>query len=213
MPIPPTGHTCFSIQDAMQEYGKYSGKGKMKLIQYWINNNYIPCQKTRFFQLYNLFKHKSLPDDVQWMDGPGRKPLLSLQEVEQLVTEAQNASSGRSYSMNDINGTLNKAREKQLKDKGQSVLVSKGVHRSTVDNYKGIAALCNISVIVNKVQQKTDNRYTAETSLLSTLCYLMTVATSHLVVGDRDESVNPHPIEDATPGAILLHNLVQDCNS
>ena len=46
MPIPPTGHTCFSVQDAMQEYGKYSGKGKMKLIQYWINNNYIPCQKT-----------------------------------------------------------------------------------------------------------------------------------------------------------------------
>ena len=61
--------------------------------------------------------------------------------------------------MNDIATTLNKARDKQLKEKGQSVLCSKGVHRSTVENYKGIAALCNKSVIVKKVQQNSIKIY------------------------------------------------------
>ena len=40
----------------------------------------------------------------------------------------------------------------------------------------------------------------------------MTVAATHLVIGERDETINPHAIGDASPGAILLHNLVQDCN-
>jgi hypothetical protein len=61
---------------------------------------------------------------------------------------------------------------------------------------------------VNKVRQKTDKRFTAESSILSTISYLMTIACGHLVVGDRDESINPHPIKNATAGAILLHNLV-----
>jgi hypothetical protein len=88
MPIPPAGHTCFSVCDAMEVYNKYTGTGNKKLlIQYWIDNNYIPCQKTRFFKLYNLYKSKYLPDDLQWIDGAGRKPLLSLQEVEKLVTK------------------------------------------------------------------------------------------------------------------------------
>jgi hypothetical protein len=90
---------------------------KKLLIQYWIDSNHIPCQKTQFFKLYNLYKSKCLPDDVQWIDGAGQKPLLSLQEVEKLVTDIQNRSSGRSYSMNDTAKTLNKARDKQLKEK------------------------------------------------------------------------------------------------
>jgi hypothetical protein len=85
--------------------------------------------------------------------------------------------------------------------------------RETINNYKSLTALCNQMKIVNKVQQKTDKRVTAESSILSTISYLMTVACSHLVVGDRNESINPQPIKNATLGAILLHNLVQDCNN
>ena len=48
--------------------------------------------------------------------------------------------------------------------------------------------------------------------ILSTLCYLIIVAATHLVIGDRDETINPHVIGDALPRAILLHNLVQDYN-
>ena len=84
------------------------------------------------------------------------------------------------------------------------------MYGTTVDNHKCVVVLCNGSIIVNKIQQKTDRRCTAETLSLSTLCYLMTVAATHLVIGDRDETVNPHAIGDTLPRAMLLHNLVRD---
>ena len=88
MPTPLDGDV-FSVHAAMKAYHDYAAKGKKKLIQYWINNNHIPCKKTRFYELYTSYTNKCLPDEEQWMKGSGRKPLLSLQEVEQLVTEAQ----------------------------------------------------------------------------------------------------------------------------
>jgi hypothetical protein len=91
-PIPPTGHISFSGHNAMEVHKKYTGKGKMKLIKYWIDNNYITCRKMQFFKLYNLYKYECLPDDVQWMDGSGQNSLILLQEVEQLVTDTQNTS-------------------------------------------------------------------------------------------------------------------------
>jgi hypothetical protein len=211
MPIPPSGCAYFSIHDAMNEYEKF-GKG-IKLIEFWIRNSYILCKKTRFFKLYKMYKSNTLPPDANWIDDAGRKPILSLQQVQDLVLGTQSCSSGRSYSLNDINDTLIQAKEEHMKQKGKSVLVNINVSRQTIYNYKSLTALCNETKIVNKVQQKTDSRFTAESSILSTISYLMTVACSHLVVGDRDESINPHPIKNATPGAILLHNLVQDCNN
>ena len=131
--------------------------------------------KDALCELHASHANECLPDEEQWIKGSRRKQILSSQEVEQLVTEAQTVSSGCPCSINDANETLNEAREKQLKDNGQSALNITRVCRTTVDNHKCIAAICDESAIVNKAQQKIDRRHTAETSLLSTLCYLMTV--------------------------------------
>ncbi len=200
MPIPPSGSSYFSIRDAMNEYDKF-GKG-IKLIDYWISKMYILCKKTRFFKLYKMYKSNSLPPDITWLDDTGQKPILSLQQVQDLVLGVKTTCSGRSYSINDINDTLSKAKEDYMKQKGVSALFNINVSRQTVNNYKSLTALCNETKILSKIQQKTDSRFTAESSILSTISYLMTVACSHLVVGDRDESINPHPIKNATPGAI-----------
>ena len=46
MPTPLDGDGSFSVHAAMKAYHNYDGKGKFKLVQYWISNNHIPCKKT-----------------------------------------------------------------------------------------------------------------------------------------------------------------------
>ena len=47
MCVPLGGDGPFSVHATMKAFRNYAGKGKRKLIQHWINNNFIPCQKTR----------------------------------------------------------------------------------------------------------------------------------------------------------------------
>jgi hypothetical protein len=96
----------------MNEYEKF-GKG-IKLVEYWISKMYMLCKKLDSSTYINCTK-KSLPPDTIWIDDAGRKPILSLQQVQDLALGTQSSSSGHSYSMNDISNTLIKAKEDHMK--------------------------------------------------------------------------------------------------
>ena len=67
----------------------------------------------------------------------------------------------------------------------------------------------SMTMIVTKVQQKTENRYIAENSILSTICYLFTVACAHLLIGTPDPKFNNLRENKLTKGAQILKKLVE----
>ena len=183
------------------------------MVKEWIKMKHIPCGESRFFHLLKEEKAGKLdPSFTLWHNERGRQPILSLQQVEDLILVNKSEIAGKCSSVNDIEKTLNNERKKQLSDKGLSNVGHTNVCRRTVRNYRSIVGLSNEAKIVKKVQQKTEQRYTAESSLLSTLSYLMTVACTHLFVGDRDEYIHTTNVMDGTEGARRLHNLVMRCN-
>ena len=60
----------------------------------------------------------------------------------------------------------------------------------TIRNYRMLTAVNSNKKIASKVQQKTENRFIAENSILSTICYLFTVAAAHLLIGVPDPKFN-----------------------
>jgi hypothetical protein len=211
LPIPVNGFQ-FEVQEAIDVYKKYKGM-KYNMVREWIKLKHIPCGESRFFHLLKEEKEGRLdPSSTSWHGDKGRQPILSLQQVEDLIFINKSESAGKCSSVNDIERTLNEERKKQLCEKGLSNVGHTNVCRRTVRNYRSIVGLSKEAKIVKKVQQKTEQRFTAESSLLSTLSYLMTVACTHLFVGDRDEYIHTHSIMDGTEGARRLYNLVSQCN-
>ena len=158
--LKPVNNYEFEIEEAVTVYNSCSGRNKLELVQEWINKKYIPCGKSRFYALRKMVNEKNLPQNEIWINGSGRKGLLTLPEVEDLVLGKQQDASGLSSSIRDIAKTLNEARKNKMKNKGVSVLGCKDVSMKTVLNYKSLAALSNQAAIVSKVQQKTEKRFT-----------------------------------------------------
>ena len=67
--------------------------------------------------------------------------------------------------------------------------------------------------VVLKVQQKNDNRYIAKNSILSTICYLFTVACAHLLIGVPNSKYNNVKSNESTKGAQQLIKLVSMTNN
>ena len=64
------------------------------------------------------------------------------------------------------------------------------------------------------MQQKTENRYIAENSILSTICYLFTVAVAHILIGVPDPKYNTTiKANKLTKGAQKLVRLVSIANN
>ena len=85
----------------------------------------------------------------------------------------------------DIRNILEKeVTEKDILKIGLStVLLALIVGNTTVENYRALASVSSKAKIVNTVQQKTNNRHTAENTIISTFYFLFTVAATHISVG------------------------------
>ena len=59
---------------------------------------------------------------------------------------------------------------------------------------------------IKSIQQKIDNRHTAENSIMSTVCILMCVSSTHFFVGKRDKHYREK--RNKTNGALKLIDMV-----
>jgi hypothetical protein len=133
LPIPLNGFQ-FDVHEAIDEYKKYKGK-KYKMVKEWIKLKHIPYGESQFFCLLKDEKEGKLdPSFKFWHVNRGREPLLSVQQVEDIILINKSESAGKCSSVNDIEKTLNNERKKKLRDKGLSNVIYTNVCRQTVCN-------------------------------------------------------------------------------
>ena len=75
-----------------------------------------------------------------------------------------------------------------------------------------MVAVTNNATTTIKVSHKSGTRHTAENSLMSTICYLMVVASTHFFVGEPNKLYHKKKVSEATKGSIALRQLVSRCN-
>ena len=118
--------------------------------------------------------------------------------------EIHHESTGRAVTGKDISALLIESRRLDANTHGVDATQLQPIHHSTIRNYRMLSAVNKNKVIVAKVQQKTENRYIAENSILSTICYLFTVAVAHLLIGVPDPKYNDVKDNRLSKGARLL---------
>ena len=122
-------------------------------------------------------------------------------------------STGRAITGADIGTLLIKSRRDDAVIHGIHASQVQHIHPVTVHNYRMLSAVNKNKIIKNKVQQKTENRFIAENSILSTICYLFTVACTHLLIGVPHPKYNHIKSNRLSKGARELIKLVSIANN
>ena len=65
---------------------------------------------------------------------------------------------------------------------------------------------------MQKGSAKTDSRHTAENSIMSTVSFFMVVASTHLLVGEKNSRYHKYK-QEPTKGANVLAKMVSECNN
>ena len=81
---------------------------------------------------------------------------------------------------------------------------------TTINNYKAMLATSEGVSICSSTISKTNTRYTAENSLISSMALICTVAASHFDVSTDINLSEPKNISKATDGAQKLYKMVFD---
>ena len=181
--------------------------GKIKTM---IRLKYVPIGKSRLYTMYKQYLLNGLCSN-EWHIA-GRLPIVTVTAINKSVEEYQR-STGRSITGKDLGSLLTKSRRAEAYMNGIDESQVQPVHYCTIRNYRMLTAVNSNKKIASKVQQKTENRFIAENSILSTISYLFTVAAAHLLIGVPDPKFNTvmkkHKI---TKGARMLVQLVSSAN-
>jgi len=143
---------------------------------------YITPRSTFFRYLYD---HKKIGFSPKiWRIGDGCLPTVSANNIVALTTTP---SSGWVTSSLDIRKLLEKEALAHAIERNIYVplLLTPTVSDTGVLNYKALDGVISNATIVKMIQQKTDNRHTAEISLMLTVAFVFAVASTHLFEGER----------------------------
>ena len=176
-----------------------------------IKKEYVPVKMTALHSNLLRYKATGVPD-AQW-HMKGRRPIMTFEQFNTQIN-LKHEKSGRAVTTNDIVDILQQSTNSKTIDEAiTSPFFGKPVSSSTKYRYKALSALQPNRKIRTKAQAKTEQRYIAENSIISSLCYSLTVASTHILVGKADTNIARVPIEQLSNGAVKLLELVSLANN
>ena len=168
-------HVIVHTRTAVQRY--ISSDKPSKILSKWLEYKIIPISRSMFFNHVRYFREHGVYLK-QWVIQRGAKPIIKLDKVcDMLVSD----SSGWVLSIKKIQAHLSEELRITDEKSGLAVATVSDDTRKTARNYKYLVALINNVTTSVKVSKKPGTRYTAENSLMSTICYLMVVTSTHFL--------------------------------
>ena len=115
-----------------------------------------------------------VPDPDEEWDNKGRPALLSMPDIK-LLAQNLNQNLGRTAGGNDIVHAIEEKLKKRAFQQGLVPITRKGVSpsRRTISNYKAVLASDPDTSVIRKAVPKTQTRYTAENSWMSSVCFMV----------------------------------------
>ena len=204
----PKNGTEYTVEEAVTECLN-NKLNVQKCINDLIELKYIPCSLSQMKRILHRAKNEELP--TKFLSKRGRKPLLTVQELQQHFTE-NSLNKGFALDRDNVQHMLIKSKVDNHVASGLAYAEEQTVSDKSTRKYFALALGSVPDVkIRNTVQQKNRTRVIAERSLRSCVSYLVSVAVSHYVIGQTGNDVTD--VKHATPGAIKFRDMVSKVNN
>ena len=157
------------------------------LVKYLINKKLVPVQKTTIFRIIADSKNgKEIKDD--W-NIRGRTPLINDKEFDHLK-KGLTLYSGKTITSKDLKQKIKDIQLGRIRSKGCVPLqICADPSRTTISNYRALLAASEGISLCTSAISKTNTRYTAENSLISSMAFLCVVASTHYDIAAEIETV------------------------
>ena len=189
-----------------------TSKKKSHLINHLVASNLVPITRDGIYRL--LRRKKAMKRIREDWGQTGRSKVLGKPEAEKLIKKLK-THHGLVITADDVLGKINETRIRQADEMGLVPITSNNYKpcKSTLNNYLAEIANSDGVHIATSVTKKTTSRYTAENSLISSMCLVVLVAATHfIVVKQRDQEIEKMLTQTTNNGVKLMFNLVSKCN-
>ena len=204
--FPMPSHSIYTADEACRIIVQMKGGKARGLVDRLILEKFIPVKRTRMYELLTCFKNGQ---HVTWKSC-GAVPILTDKDFDRELKKHK-GNNGQAVSKNDVKTILKDELITKARARNMSTLTVVSPTWKTVRNYFNYALAKHPGLSdVEKVQQKSEARFTAERSLRGTMTYLCCVASTHYELGTCDPRIAD--IKEATEGAQLLNKLVREGN-
>ena len=206
LPFPVVGMQYYP-EEAMKILANNTTQSVSKKIKLMIEKGYTPIKKTAIYKLLSEYKSSGKVYD-EWHIS-GRRPIITITKFDQSIDKYFD-NTGRSITTRDIDTILNTTKQKIC---GEGALLNNRISTPSKYKYRMLSSYSNERLVRKVCMQKNEQRYTAESSTLSSICYLFTIATTHYLVGPPDTTIlRPH-LSNLSKGAALFTKLVSRANN
>ena len=211
---PPSNGSQYNPKETIQLLQDYpeNSKKKTHLINHLITSNLVPVTKDSVYKL--LRRKKALRRIREEWGQIGRNKLLGKPEANKLIKRLK-THTGSVITADDVVQKINETRVREADELGLVPITSRNYKpcRATLDNYLAELANSDGVHIAASVSKKTTSRYTAENSLISSMCLAVLIAATHfIIVQDVNQDVEKMLKQTKNNGVKLMYNLVCKCN-
>ena len=216
-PSPNNPHNKYDIKEAVSILKGLEPKHRSPTIDYWVLHKFIPVKRSSMYEILKDEKkqacwnvdHDSPFSNTKGLIFDGAHRYMNYDQLNLFVSNWYKME-GRAILKADVRKELERLRGEVAETKGLDKDLLPKISDQTVRNYHSFISRMKISTVNNETQQKTENRFIAENSILAAVSYLVTLAANHFIIGTPPAGTIKS--EDATEGAQLLDSLVTKAN-
>ena len=186
---------------------KHRSPVKVKLMNEILSKKLVPASKSQPSCLLRNHKEGKQIIDNDW-NSPGQPRLLKDKDITN-ISDALKEESGITIGENELISIIKDTRSKNIEAAGLvPICATKNPSRTTVNNYKCVlASQASVSITTTAIS-KTNNRYTAENSLISAMAFLIVVASTHFILANEENDEIRKEMKDAPTGVKMLYDMV-----
>ena len=209
----PSGEGGFyTVKEAIGIVNKFSQPNtslRSKIISYLCDEScLVPVHSATFYRILRVYKKEgTMP--VEWK-RQGRPCLLDSEALQEMATKLSETP-GKVITDDDVRDAVEEIRCKNEVAKGFAPLAGRRakVCDRTLKKYALDLVMHTDTSIASTSISKTVNRFAAETSIVSTMSFLMVVAYCHFIILDEEDPDLLEELKEVDSDTRQLYNMVK----
>ena len=122
--------------------------------------------------------------------------------------DALEEKSGQTIKNDELLSIIKETRSKNIEAVGLvPICATKNPSHTSINNYKAVLASQSSVSINTTAISKTNNRYTAENSLISAMTFLVVIASTHFILANEEKDKIRKDMKDVPVGIKMLYDM------
>lgn len=204
----PHNNQSYTAEECVEHLYGLETRERRELIKKWIKAGLIPVSERAIYR--RLDAHQD-GKEIKPFHKMGRTKFITDDAEDKIVANMNSKFCGKKYKSTEIKEVIEKDIVRKKEENGLVSLQSVDPTRSTIRNYWAKLAANPKCSITTSTISKTTSRIVAENSVISAMCLVIAVASTHYEVTLEEQVEDVRRIEnEATEGAKKLYYLLKE---